>query len=100
MSTIALWSNIIAFAVMVSSIGLSVVIRSRKRQRRLDYYLIYAGCYALWTLLFSAAFFIQIYETVPREWFTGVQGSTGTSVPVSPRRANSMPSRAGSRSRM
>ncbi len=72
MNTIALWSNIIALAVMASSIGLTFVIRSRRNHRWLDFYLIYAGSYALWTLLFSAAFFIQIYEPLSRAWFTGV----------------------------
>lgn len=65
MNTLALWSNIIAFACMVSSIGLSAIVRARKRRAWLDWYLVYAGSYTLWTLLFSLHFFFSVYETSP-----------------------------------
>ncbi|NBC30941.1 MAG: hypothetical protein GVY29_13230 [Spirochaetes bacterium] len=72
MATLSLWVNIIAFAFMVSGVGLTAVIYSRKRQRWLIYYLAYAAGYALWTLLFSLAFFTTIYESVPRGWVFAV----------------------------
>jgi DNA-binding CsgD family transcriptional regulator len=72
MYTLALWVNIIAFAVMLSSIGLTVVIRRRRAHPWLRFYLAYALGYAAWTLLFSAAFFNQIYESVPRVWMSSV----------------------------
>lgn len=66
MDTLSLWSNVIAFAFMVSSIGLSLVIRARKREVWLDWYLVYAVSYTIWTLIFSIQFFFHLYvETMP-----------------------------------
>jgi hypothetical protein len=72
MTTIALWLNILAFAFMVSGIGLTVVIYSRNRRRWLIHYITYAAGYTLWTLLFSVAFFTTVYESVPRTWVFAV----------------------------
>jgi DNA-binding CsgD family transcriptional regulator len=68
MSSAALWINIIAFAFMASSIGLTTVIRSRRRHRWVDWYLVYAAGYALWAVIYSLHFFALVYGTSPPPW--------------------------------
>lgn len=62
MTTIVLWLNVLAFASLASSVGLTLVIRSRRSRAWIDWYLLYAGSYATWALVFSVQFFVLAYE--------------------------------------
>lgn len=110
MSSLALWMNILAFAFMASSMGLTLVVRARKPRRWLDWYLLYAGGYAAWAVLFSIQFFLIVYETDPPQWYNEaviwlrlvVSGTVALSLPMilacvdkPPRRADD--SHAGAR---
>lgn len=72
MTTIALWTNILAFTFLSSSTALSVVVRLRKRHLWFNWYIVYAACYALWALIFAIHFFLLTYETNPAPAYSSI----------------------------
>ena len=65
MMTSALWTTILSFAALTSSIGLTLVVRGRRRTAWFDWYAVYAAGYALWAIVYSFTFFVAVYETSP-----------------------------------
>ncbi|MFW6232030.1 MAG: helix-turn-helix transcriptional regulator [Spirochaetota bacterium] len=90
MTTIALWLNVLAFAFLAASVGLTVVVRSRRPRAWLDWYLVYAASYAGWALIFSVQFFVASYEPdmaapvlAAGAWIrAGVSAAVAVSLPV------------------
>ncbi len=61
MAHIALWLNVITFALLASSIGLSMILNGRRTLPWMSYYIVYAAAYCLWIILYSIHFFAAIY---------------------------------------
>lgn len=65
MNQLVLWFDIVSFAVMSASAGLTYVVYSRSRAAWLRDYLIYAVSYGLWVLFAGWVFFQQVYLSGP-----------------------------------
>lgn len=65
MNEIVLWFDIVSFAVMAASVGLTYVVYARNRAPWLLDYLVYAMSYGLWVLFAGWVFFQQVYLSGP-----------------------------------
>ena len=65
MNQLVLWFDIVSFAVMSASAGLTYVVYTRNRAAWLRDYLVYALSYGLWVLFAGWIFFQQVYLSGP-----------------------------------
>ena len=62
---LVLWFDIVSFAIMAASAGLTYVVYTRNRAAWLRAYLVYAVGYGFWILFAGWAFFQQVYLSGP-----------------------------------